>query len=192
MGRHLVAAFVAGPASPVIAVGQSVIDGSPEWLKSFAIRTFGSDDKTALLVGIAVVLAVVAASIGVAAIRRPWIGYAGLGWAGVQIYYVLRDGWIALQPSDPRELVRAHQNPGHKSQPNIGRIVGVGTRGLVGQAFAQQLPKASLVQKMRPDHYPTMSGQPLIGEGNTDGRSAIFGIKIQTHRLVRLLWRRAC
>src|SRR5437899_1007304 len=45
---------------------------------------------------------------------------------------------------------------------------------------------------MRPNHHPAMSGQALIGEGNSDRRSAILGVNIQAHRLVRLLWRRAC
>src|SRR5438105_13632812 len=80
---HLAAAFVAGPASPMIAIGQAVVDGSPEWLKSFAIRTFGSNDKTALLVGIAIVLAAAAAVIGLGATRRRWFGYAGIVCLGL-------------------------------------------------------------------------------------------------------------
>ncbi len=75
---QLVAGIVDPDASPIVAVGASAIDASPEWLKSFAIRTFGSNDKTALLVGIAVVLTVIAALIGVVAVRRPAIGYLGL------------------------------------------------------------------------------------------------------------------
>jgi len=39
-------------ASPIVAIGQAFIDATPEWLKSFAIRTFGSHDKAALLVAI--------------------------------------------------------------------------------------------------------------------------------------------
>jgi DMSO/TMAO reductase YedYZ molybdopterin-dependent catalytic subunit len=79
---QLVAGIVDPDASPIVAVGGAAIDASPEWLKSFAIRTFGSSDKTVLLTGIGVVLALVAALIGVAALRRPWIGYAGLAGFG--------------------------------------------------------------------------------------------------------------
>ncbi len=75
---QLVAGIVDPDASPIIAVGGAAIDATPEWLKSFAIRTFGANDKTVLLAGIGVVLAVVAASIGVVALRRPWVGYVGL------------------------------------------------------------------------------------------------------------------
>ena len=47
-------------------------------MKDFAISAFGSNDKTALVIGILVLLAVFAAVIGVAAMRRLSYGYAGL------------------------------------------------------------------------------------------------------------------
>ena len=75
---QLVAGIIDPETSPIIAVGGAAIDMTPEWLKSFAIRTFGANDKTVLLAGIGVVLAIVAALVGVAAIRRPLVGYIGL------------------------------------------------------------------------------------------------------------------
>ncbi len=75
---QLVAAIVDPDASPVVAVGGTAIDASPEWLKSFAIRTFGANDKTVLLTGIGVVLTAMAALIGVAAVRRPRVGHVGM------------------------------------------------------------------------------------------------------------------
>jgi DMSO/TMAO reductase YedYZ molybdopterin-dependent catalytic subunit len=80
---QLVAGIVAPDASPIIVVGGAAIDATPEWLKSFAIRTFGSNDKTVLLAGIGVVLAVVAVLIGLAALRRRSVGYAGLAVFGL-------------------------------------------------------------------------------------------------------------
>ncbi len=80
---QLVAGIVAPEASPIIVVGGAAIDATPEWLKSFAIRTFGSNDKTVLLAGIGVVLGVIAALIGVVAMRRPSVGYAGLAVFGL-------------------------------------------------------------------------------------------------------------
>jgi DMSO/TMAO reductase YedYZ molybdopterin-dependent catalytic subunit len=65
-----VAAIVAPPASPVFAVGAAFIDVTPEWLKSFAIATFGENDKVVLLAGVAGVLALVAVGIGVLALRH--------------------------------------------------------------------------------------------------------------------------
>jgi DMSO/TMAO reductase YedYZ molybdopterin-dependent catalytic subunit len=75
---QLVAGITNADASPVVAVGESAIDLAPEWLKSWAIATFGAADKAVLLGGIAVVLAVAAIALGVAAVRRPAVGAAGL------------------------------------------------------------------------------------------------------------------
>jgi DMSO/TMAO reductase YedYZ molybdopterin-dependent catalytic subunit len=87
---QLVAGLIDPDASPIVAVGSAAIDAAPEWLKSFAIRTFGSGDKTALLLGIGVVLAGIAAVIGVAAMRRPFIGYLGLAvFAGIGVVAAL-------------------------------------------------------------------------------------------------------
>jgi DMSO/TMAO reductase YedYZ molybdopterin-dependent catalytic subunit len=58
-------------SSPILAVGATAIDLSPHWLKTWAIENFGTNDKAVLLAGIGVVLAVVAAVIGVASLRRP-------------------------------------------------------------------------------------------------------------------------
>ena len=77
----LAAAFGPG-SSPILAVGGAAIDASPEWLKSFAIRTFGASDKLALLVGIGLVLAVLAAVLGAASGRRPRLADGGLAVLG--------------------------------------------------------------------------------------------------------------
>ena len=75
---HLMAGFVGGTASPVIAVGSTAIDASPEWLKSYAIRTFGTNDKAVLVAGIGVVVAIVAVVVGVIALHRPRVGVVAL------------------------------------------------------------------------------------------------------------------
>jgi DMSO/TMAO reductase YedYZ molybdopterin-dependent catalytic subunit len=75
---QLAAAFVAANSSPVVAVGQAAIDLTPEWLKSFAIAAFGPADKLVLLLGMLVVLALLAAFAGRAAIRRRWAGVVAL------------------------------------------------------------------------------------------------------------------
>src|SRR5205823_3719212 len=79
---ELAAAFVGEVASPVVAVGQAAIDATPAWLKDFAIRTFGTGDKLVLLIGIGVLLALFAAGMGILAVRRRWVGYAGLAAFG--------------------------------------------------------------------------------------------------------------
>lgn len=75
---QLAAGLIGGESSPMIAVGSTAIDAAPLWLKELAIRTFGTADKLALLVGIGAILAVAAVWLGVAAIRRPRIGAIGL------------------------------------------------------------------------------------------------------------------
>ena len=59
-----------GQPAPVAAVSGAFIDRTPAWLKDFAISTFGTNDKRALLIGTVIVLAVVCAVIGVLALRR--------------------------------------------------------------------------------------------------------------------------
>jgi DMSO/TMAO reductase YedYZ molybdopterin-dependent catalytic subunit len=76
------AQFAAGlgvpQSSPVLAVGQAAIDLTPPPVKDFAISTFGAHDKTALLGGILVILALYAAVVGMLAVRRLAFGMWGL------------------------------------------------------------------------------------------------------------------
>ncbi len=73
-----VAAFVRPAAAPIIAVGNRVIALTPQPVKDWAIRTFGTSDKTMLLTGIYVLLAVVATGVGVLAVRHVAFGVAGV------------------------------------------------------------------------------------------------------------------
>ncbi len=76
------AQFAAGlgipQSSPVVAVGQAAIDLAPPQVKEFAISAFGPHDKTALLGGILVLLALYAAVVGILAVRRFAFGLCGL------------------------------------------------------------------------------------------------------------------
>jgi hypothetical protein len=65
-------------SSPVLAVGQAAIDRTPPPVKDFAISTFGANDKTVLLGGILVILALYAAVVGMFAVRRLAFGMWGL------------------------------------------------------------------------------------------------------------------
>jgi DMSO/TMAO reductase YedYZ molybdopterin-dependent catalytic subunit len=70
--------------SPIIDVGDRVIDNVPPFVKDFAIETFGTNDKLALLVGIGATLLVYAALIGALAfVFRLRIGLIGIGVFGV-------------------------------------------------------------------------------------------------------------
>lgn len=69
---ELVAAVVEPSASPFAVIGSGLIDLAPSWAKDTAIALFGTGDKAALLVGIAVVLVAVAAAAGI--LERRWSG----------------------------------------------------------------------------------------------------------------------
>ncbi|MDN5791253.1 MAG: oxidoreductase, partial [Micrococcales bacterium] len=45
-----------GQPAPIAAVGAAFIDRTPSWLKDFAVATFGTNDKRALLVGTVIAL----------------------------------------------------------------------------------------------------------------------------------------
>ncbi|HEY5880283.1 MAG TPA: molybdopterin-dependent oxidoreductase [Nakamurella sp.] len=66
-------------SSPLSALGQAFIVLTPEWLKQFAISTFGSNDKAALMVGMGLTLVVVGVVLGVVGRDRPRVavGVAG-------------------------------------------------------------------------------------------------------------------
>ena len=95
---ELIAAIVAPSASPFAVIGGTLIDLAPPWAKDAAITLFGTADKLALLIGIAVVLLVLAALVGVLELRRPWYGvvvFAALG-AGAALLAMLRPEPVAL------------------------------------------------------------------------------------------------
>jgi DMSO/TMAO reductase YedYZ molybdopterin-dependent catalytic subunit len=75
---QLVAGLTGSAGEPVIAVGSAAIDLTPIPVKDFAIQHFGSHDKTVLLTGIYLVLAIFAMVIGILARRRMAYGLAGL------------------------------------------------------------------------------------------------------------------
>jgi DMSO/TMAO reductase YedYZ molybdopterin-dependent catalytic subunit len=86
--------FVAGFSrflrSPVVSVGDRVIDRVPKALKEWAIRSFGTSDKTVLVWTIVIIVAIAAAVVGFVTVRgRTEVGiafavlFAVLGaWAG--------------------------------------------------------------------------------------------------------------
>lgn len=79
---ELVAAVVRPEASPAIVVGNRLIRLTPEPVKRWAIRSFGTADKTVLLSGIYAVISVLALLIGLVAARRLRAGVAGIAAFG--------------------------------------------------------------------------------------------------------------
>lgn len=94
---ELIAAFLLPSTSPFAAIGGALIDIAPAWAKDAAIAWFGTGDKAALLVGIAVVLLAVAFGAGMLEGRRSPLGavvFIVLGVVGAVIAVVRSDGAV--------------------------------------------------------------------------------------------------
>ncbi|MBM0123922.1 molybdopterin-dependent oxidoreductase [Pimelobacter simplex] len=98
---HLAAALTDPAASPVLAVGSTVIDLTPTPVKEWAIRTFGSADKAILVGSVLAGVLVLAAVAGLLARRRFAVG-AGLLVALVGIAAV---AVLARPAADPLDLL---------------------------------------------------------------------------------------
>lgn len=73
---ELTASLVRPQAGPVTVIGGAAIDRTPAPLKDFAIRTFGENDKLVLQLGILATVALLAALLGMFALRRRRMGAA--------------------------------------------------------------------------------------------------------------------
>ncbi len=126
---ELTAAVIAPGASPFAVIGSALIDLAPGWAKNTAIALFGTNDKAALLVGIAIVLVIVAGGAGLLELWRPpwgrivmlafgavgivaamtradagfldWIPSAVAGFAAAGALWLLVRGSPPLQPAAP-------------------------------------------------------------------------------------------
>ena len=99
--------------SPVLDVGDRVVDSVPNSIKTLAIEWFGTNDKVALLTGIGVLVALYAAALGVLALTRFWrLAVAGAAAFGAIGAYASQSSrrpapWWAVTPSIVGGLVAA-------------------------------------------------------------------------------------
>jgi DMSO/TMAO reductase YedYZ molybdopterin-dependent catalytic subunit len=91
---ELAAAVLGAATSPVTAIANRFIDSFAASLKSIAVALFGTNDKLALVVGIVVVAATIAALFGLASRWRRWIGPVGIAFFGAL------GGWVMA--TDPQ------------------------------------------------------------------------------------------
>ena len=138
---HIVAGLtLVADASPFLAVGNAAIDRTPAPIKDFAIDKFGTADKPALLIGMAVVLTGAGALIGLISRRSAWPGLlaiAGLGIVGILavreqtslplgllapvasmltglvVFWWLRR-WSPSRPGEPDDAEQTGQRPGQR------------------------------------------------------------------------------
>ncbi|ACU40530.1 oxidoreductase molybdopterin binding [Actinosynnema mirum DSM 43827] len=124
---HLAAGFVGLSASPYLAVGNTAIDFTPTPVKDFAVRTFGTADKPVLLLGMAVVIALLAVLAGLLSRRSPLPGTVLAGALGL-----IGIAAVLYRPDLGRLAVLA---------PLASLVAGVGAfRWLHGRASAPTAP----------------------------------------------------
>jgi DMSO/TMAO reductase YedYZ molybdopterin-dependent catalytic subunit len=157
---ELLASFVTAWPSPVVAVGDLVIANSPQPVVKWAIDTFGTNDKAVLIGGTLVILAAVAAWLGVVVQRRPGTalggvagftvvaGYAaisgpsgglgavtpvvGVGLTAATVLLVLASGLANAPPEALPETTRAALEPVSRRRfLSLASIVVVGTAATV-------------------------------------------------------------
>jgi len=145
IGAAQVAAGLTEPqSSPVIAVGQAAIDLTPPPVKDFAISAFGSDDKTVLLGGILVLLALYAAVVGMLAVRRLAFGMWGLALFA----------FIGLAAA----LTRPGSTPGYVIPTLVGAAAGAFALTRLARAAARLGPAPPL--EARPRAGPAVAAAP--------------------------------
>lgn len=66
---ELITGLVKGASSPVLPVGQEIIDIVPPAVKDWAIETFGTADKAVLILGTIISLGVIGSIVGILAVR---------------------------------------------------------------------------------------------------------------------------
>nr|WP_229748256.1 molybdopterin-dependent oxidoreductase [Arthrobacter liuii] len=146
---ELLAGFASPSLSPLTAVGGAVIDAVPPGVKDWAISIFGTADKAALLAGMALVIAALAALAGVLEYRRRFSGVA------VMVIFGLA-GTAAV-------LTRSQMTPTALALPLLAAVVAVVLlRFLVGMLQAWDEAAAS----------HAAAGPPAAGETTHDPASA--------------------
>ncbi|UCG41265.1 MAG: hypothetical protein JSV07_03120, partial [Acidimicrobiia bacterium] len=124
---ELVASFMLGVRSPLLSVGDIVIDHSPDWLEQWAIATFGTNDKAVLIgsmIGVIVLLGAVAGATSRKTLA-PALGlFAASGALGV---------WGVLR--DPLQEVGAAS-----IAVIVGVLIGLGILGIVRAPVVAEAP----------------------------------------------------
>ena len=168
---ELLAGLSAGIPSPLAAIGGVVVDRSPGWLKEFAIATFGTADKTALVFGTVVLAAAIGWLAGAvsrgrrAAMGLVFGGFGALGaWAasgelGAEPVLVIGATAVAVAAGIGGFVALA--GPGTPDAPTDGlaedrsrrRFLGMAgaagvvalTAGVVGRSLSTRAPAAPAV-----------------------------------------------
>ncbi|GAB2866432.1 molybdopterin-dependent oxidoreductase [Nocardioides pacificus] len=157
---HLVAALTEPAASPVLAVGSTVIDNTPTPVKEWAIREMGNADKPVLIGSVIAVTLLLAALAGVLARRRFALG------AGLLLLLVAAAGTAAL--------LRPAAEAGAVLPSVAAALVGVGALLWLVRALAPQrahLPSGAA----HPDSRGATRRGVLVAGGVLATAAAVMG-----------------
>ena len=135
---QLIAAIVSPDGAPLIAVGGAFVDATPLWLKNFAVATFGTADKTVLLIGMGLMITALAAVAGMLARRRWWLG------AGLVLLLAAVGG------------VAAATRPGAGALAPLPSLVGAAAGLFALRALIARAPEDAVV----PEPAPTLADAP--------------------------------
>ncbi|UNK71337.1 molybdopterin-dependent oxidoreductase [Microbacterium sp. H1-D42] len=153
---ELVAALIAPTSSPFAVVGGALIDLAPAWAKDTAIAWFGTNDKTALLIGIGIVLLAVAAVAGLCEAR----------WrhAGVIVLLVMGAGVGILSFTRPDAGLLSWL-------PSVlaGAVAAVAVRMLIGLAPAAADARIDAAVASVPTSSEPRASGPIAAEGTAEG-----------------------
>ncbi len=156
---HLVASLGDSEASPVLAVGATVIDATPTPVKEFAIRTFGNADKPILIGSVIVVTLVAAALIGLVGRTRFRLG------VGLLVALVAAAGAAAM--------LRPTATAFYLLPAAVTAVVGVATYAVLLRGLpARLVPGAAEGSEAR---TPTSRRGFLVLAGTTAAVAAVMG-----------------
>lgn len=142
------AGLAGGEPFPAVAVGSAFVDHTPAALREWAIATFDGQDKTALFVGMGVVLVCVCALLGVLAARRrqaALLGFAVLGALGAAAV-LTRPRAVAL---DVGPTV-------------VGTLVGL---FVLGALLGPPAPAGGAARAAAPARHEQLARRPVLGWG---------------------------
>ena len=158
---ELLAGFASPSLSPLTAVGGAVIDAVPPGVKDWAISLFGTADKAALLAGMGLVIAVLAALAGVLERRRPFTGAAVMGIFGLA-------GAAAV-------LTRSQMTPLALVPPLLAAGIAVGLlRLLVRRLQTWDSPTSNDEAPDHPGSQPTPAGHTTRAPAAARSRRSFF------------------
>jgi len=194
---HGIAGLINPVASPIIAVGSTLIDAAPTPAKEFAVRTFGTADKPILIGSIGVVLLVFAAALGLIAWRRRPVALVGISLLGIagMAAGVARGGLLDAVPSlvaglvgvlalrwlttFPRRHSRAQTPPPDASRANTSRrglLLAMGATtavaalgGLGGVVLGRARAAGAAARRLVGLPKPLSPAQPLPAGVQIDG-----------------------